>query len=422
MDKPWRIVVHSTTSGRVAEIARRFGVEVIEVDVGEANVVTRMHELEKEGFFVPIGVEGYNGGTIFMGTEVRDGTLTALMSILALSEREVFQRLSERMGREKEYKQFLDKSYSLEDILGVLPHYNTVQGDLTSDAVVLSIEEVKYSIEHAFRNRIENTPEGIFTINGIRDMKFKKYEFRYYEETRVYVNKDDRRNKTGGFKIVLTDVHGREHFLWFRGSKTQPALFRIACDSSDSDFSQALSEFQKSLYIEAIKRPLLEAVNSAVLRPPMRFSKEEGKIELFSVNPNFYDGFYDILDSATIWWDRSIEAYAIFLKKEKIELENKIILFVGTETGEIPYEVAKEAKLVIVANPKFKTTSQDNIIVFGGPVQNLKPYLLKEHGINKVDIIFSSGLFYSDYRHRIQGLMSAGSVYDSLLISMRDIL
>jgi len=283
MDKPWRVVVHSATSGRVAEIAIRFGAEVVEADIGEANIVTKMHELEKEGFFVPIGVEGYNGGTIFMGTEVRDGTLTALMSILALSEKGIFQRLSEKMGMEDRYQQFSNNLYSLEDILDILPRYNTVQGDLTSDDAAFSSEDIKNRIEDAFRSRIRDVSEGIFQIDGMEGVKFKKYELRYFEETRVFINKDDRKDKTGGFKIVLTDIEGREHFLWFRGSKTQPSLFRIASDSSDYDLAKKLAEFQESLYKEAIGRHFSKDAHSSILRPPMTFSRKSIREEQWQI-------------------------------------------------------------------------------------------------------------------------------------------
>ena len=253
-DKPWRVVVHSANSGRVAEIVKRFGGEVVEVDIGEVNLTTRMHELENQGYFVPIGVEGYSGGIVFMGTEVRDGTLTALMSILALSEPKVFKELAERMGKKEEFEKFAGKPYSFEDILNILPKYYTIQKDIIAEGATASLEEIKERLQTAFNHRIINiSQEGIFKVNGLGDMMFKKYEFRYYEETKVFTDTDERENKTGGFKIVLADIDGNEHFLWFRGSKTESGIFRAAVDSPNEAMSKELALLQESIYQEAVR-------------------------------------------------------------------------------------------------------------------------------------------------------------------------
>ncbi|MBM3254433.1 MAG: GHKL domain-containing protein, partial [Candidatus Omnitrophica bacterium] len=170
---------------------------------------------------------------------------------------------------------------------------------------------------------------------------------------------------------------------------------------------------------EIVAQPTEATVAPGAAPANLGQAKEAG---LFTVRSDFDDGFFGLLDSTVDWWDRALEALAGYLKQETIELKDKVVLFVGTETGEIPSQVAKEARLVIVANPKFQTGVQGNIIVFGGPVRELPVYLHNEHGIQTVDLIFSSGLFHPEYREHVRGDKGIGVVYDSLLVAMRDLL
>lgn len=276
-DKKWAIVVHDATSSRVVEIAEKFGVEVVEVEVGEANVVTVMHELEqgvypgKESikYFVPMGMEGANGGTIFMGTEVRDGALTALMCILALSDRSVFDELARRMDKKNEGEvNNAGEKFLLLDILNILPKYYTKQENLKEKGVALSQEKIKKNLEEAFISRIIPASEnGLFKISGLGDKTFKMYQILNYEETRVLPGRGNRKNHTGGFKILLIDADNKKHFIWFRGSKTESGLFRAVVDSPDYDMAQLLFEVQKSLYKESI--------NKKIIRNEMVFDKIE---------------------------------------------------------------------------------------------------------------------------------------------------
>ncbi len=260
-DKKWAVVVHDATSSRVAEIAEKFGVEVIEVETGEANIVTVMHELEqgkypgKEGekYFVPMGMEGANGGTIFMGTEVRDGTLTALMCVLALSDKAVFNELAKRMGKNEEERLHAGQKFSLLDILNILPKYYTRQEDFKEKGITLSQQEIKEGLESAFIDRIKPTSEnGLFNIFGLGDKEFKAYQIVNYEETRVLVGMGNRKSQTGGFKIALIDTENKKYFIWFRGSKTESGLFRAVVDSPDSIVTEKLAELQRELYQHAL--------------------------------------------------------------------------------------------------------------------------------------------------------------------------
>src|SRR5208337_3708689 len=77
------------TSLASERVARLFGAEVHYVETGEINVVTKMNSLRLEGYDVPVGVEGANGGTIFETSTCRDGLQAALSAALAESQPEV---------------------------------------------------------------------------------------------------------------------------------------------------------------------------------------------------------------------------------------------------------------------------------------------------------------------------------------------
>ncbi len=83
------VVVSDATSLASARVARAFGAEVFLVETGEINVVTKMGMLRRDGWDVPVGVEGANGGTIFETSTCRDGLQAALSAALAESQPEV---------------------------------------------------------------------------------------------------------------------------------------------------------------------------------------------------------------------------------------------------------------------------------------------------------------------------------------------
>ncbi|MBW2965865.1 hypothetical protein KY342_02045 [Candidatus Woesearchaeota archaeon] len=72
------VVTNDATSNLVTEIAKKYNANVIEVEVGEINVVDKMDELN-----APVGGEGSSSGGIFPPSKCRDGILT-LVIILAL--------------------------------------------------------------------------------------------------------------------------------------------------------------------------------------------------------------------------------------------------------------------------------------------------------------------------------------------------
>ena len=76
------IVTNDVTSNLVKEIAEKHNAKVIEVEVGEINVVEKMEELNS-----PVGGEGSSSGGIFPPSKCRDGILTLVMILALMAKR-----------------------------------------------------------------------------------------------------------------------------------------------------------------------------------------------------------------------------------------------------------------------------------------------------------------------------------------------
>lgn len=76
------VVVNDATSNVVRETAERYGAKIIEVEVGEANVVEEMRKTK-----AIIGGEGSSGGVIIPPSKCRDGILTLLMVLSAAAKK-----------------------------------------------------------------------------------------------------------------------------------------------------------------------------------------------------------------------------------------------------------------------------------------------------------------------------------------------
>ena len=86
------IVINDATSGLVREIASKYGAKIIEVEVGETNVI---QEMEKRKAVA--GGEGSSGGVIMPPSKCRDGILTllAILSIAAKKEKKLHDIIEE---------------------------------------------------------------------------------------------------------------------------------------------------------------------------------------------------------------------------------------------------------------------------------------------------------------------------------------
>jgi phosphomannomutase len=77
------VVINLPTAHLIYQVAKKYGIKVKEVDVGETNVVT---EMEKQKSLV--GGEGSNGGVIVAPGKCRDGLLMAVLVLKLMAERQ----------------------------------------------------------------------------------------------------------------------------------------------------------------------------------------------------------------------------------------------------------------------------------------------------------------------------------------------
>ncbi|MFC1768726.1 hypothetical protein ACFLZX_03085 [Nanoarchaeota archaeon] len=100
------VVVNDATSHLLKEVVDKLGGSVVDVEVGEVNVVEEMVRLNSI-----VGGEGSCGGGIVKPSRCRDGTLTIVMILKLMAE----------------------KKKKLKDILEVMPKYFTIQNKVKVD-------------------------------------------------------------------------------------------------------------------------------------------------------------------------------------------------------------------------------------------------------------------------------------------------
>lgn len=210
---PVRVVASDATSRRVEAVAASFGAAVEWVETGEVNVVTRMRDLAGEGFEVPVGVEGPNGGTVFAGSTCRDGVLTALSCAMALEADPAVPIMLKRLGASPEMPIRL-----LRQLLDVLPAWTTLAEKLVLDP--LAPGEVKNRIEQRFHEKlwplIESNYRNAVIVN--------------YDGTHSAVERGG--SGMGGWRLEL-ERDGARPFIFARGSRTEARVWRLVADSPD---------------------------------------------------------------------------------------------------------------------------------------------------------------------------------------------
>ena len=171
------VVTNDATSDVVREIAEKHGAKMVEVEVGEINVVDKMYELK-----APVGGEGSSSGGIFPPSRCRDGILT-LMMILKLAAK---------------------RKKKLAEILEEFPQYYN------------SVAKVKCPGEDAVE------------VRECLEKYWKKQDF--IKEIRKTGD------ETGGLKVVRKDGG----WVWFRASKTEAGVFRIISDAKTREYADKL--------------------------------------------------------------------------------------------------------------------------------------------------------------------------------------
>ncbi|MDO8681918.1 MAG: hypothetical protein Q7N50_00355 [Armatimonadota bacterium] len=239
------VVMSDSTSGASVEMAELFGAKISVVETGEINVVTRMRQLRDEGYEVPIGVEGANGGAIFGRSTCRDGLQTALCAALADESPEMPKHWVSLFPHKQPTPTHVS-SVRLPDMLALVPHYyNSV---FKIEGPALPHGKVKARMEKYFVKKIWPNLSKIYS----------SYEFANYEGAlRV-----DRRtgDETGGWRINLqapsfgakSERRSIESdFIFARGSRTEAGIWRIIVDSPDETRAAELSRIAPMIFREA---------------------------------------------------------------------------------------------------------------------------------------------------------------------------
>lgn len=229
------IVVSEATSGSCDRVAALFDAEVFTVETGEINVVTKMHQLRRDGYDVPVGVEGANGGSIFGSATCRDGLMTALCAALADEQPDLarqWARVLSRNGAEG----VPDGKLRLPEILAGVPVYYNKMSRIQGPAI--SHAEMKSRMERHFAETLWPTLSHLY-----RSFRFADYEGTTQVEHRTG-------DETGGWRVILDDGPDCA-FIFARGSRTEAGVWRLIVDDPDPGRGERLSLAAKAM-VEAV--------------------------------------------------------------------------------------------------------------------------------------------------------------------------
>lgn len=230
------VVVSDATSLASERVAAAFNAKVFHVETGEINVVTKMHSLRQEGYDVPVGVEGANGGTIFEMSTCRDGLQAALSAALAESQPEVAREWMRIMSSANGAAFDQTKPLSLQELLASVPVNANIFTKLTSPPI--SHGELKRRMEDRFNDTIWPTLKSRFT----------SYEFQNFEGTLQVVERTG--DESGAWRVLL-HADDRRAFIFIRGSRTEAGVWRMIVDADDpSDFA-ALEPTARAMFAAA---------------------------------------------------------------------------------------------------------------------------------------------------------------------------
>lgn len=293
--RPLAVVVHDATSRRVREIARVFGAQVFVVVVGEVNVLEKMRGLEKDGYDVPIGIEGANGGTVFRGDHPefqgdtsRNGAMTALFTGMVAMDPEIGRTWLEARNQavpKTVPKVEVPQEPTLVDLLNSMPgergqekwRFFTPIWDQGKRREVPDhlIIPFKLALEKIWYDRLwpRIKREGLGLGGGPRK-KFQSFSIRYHAETEEspeYGPRDrpyeDRLNQMakegvpfgrGGWILELRTARGQRAFVWLRGSMTEGFL-RISTEGQGSRAEKIAQALRDLIELEWYPQALRQA-------------------------------------------------------------------------------------------------------------------------------------------------------------------
>lgn len=237
------IIAHDATSRRVEEIAQLFSkpdrpVTVRRVETGEINVVSAMQEERHRGHYVPIGIEGANGGTILGNATCRDGVATAVLTALTLADTEIQRIWLDRLNGRK-ISTPTPTTTNLSHLFATLPSRHNVLGQITG-VDIARIPEIKIAMEKDFQR--------VWNQNPILRQTYLGYEFQHYEGTHHSNHIHD--GGMGGWSIIFRRADGQEDFIWMRPSRTEPFV-RHMIDAVDVSSFQMLQRVFETIYTSA---------------------------------------------------------------------------------------------------------------------------------------------------------------------------
>jgi len=229
--KKLAVVLSDATSLASERVAKTFGAEVHYVETGEINVVTKMSQLRKAGYDVPVGVEGANGGTIFETSTCRDGLQAALSAALAEFQPEV----------SREWMRIAKKAFGPFENTGETPLHQLVDSVPVNPNVMLKLSAPPMS-----HGELKTHVESVFVKRAwpkLRD-RFDSYRFVNYENLVV----SDKRSgdESGGWRVIL-DAPDRGAFVFLRGSKTESGVWRMIIDADEQEDFDLLLPLAKAL-------------------------------------------------------------------------------------------------------------------------------------------------------------------------------
>lgn len=230
------VVISDATSLASERVAAAFGAKVFHVETGEINVVSKMHSLRREGYDVPVGVEGANGGTIFETSTCRDGLQAALSAALAESQPEVAREWMRIASRGNGAAFDPSRPLSLRELVSSVPVNPNVFLKLSSPPI--SHGELKRRMEDYFTKSV--WPE----LNS----RFEAFEFQNFEGTRQVTERTG--DESGAWRVLLS-AQGRRAFVFVRGSRTEAGVWRMIVDADDASDFAALEPAAKGMFSAA---------------------------------------------------------------------------------------------------------------------------------------------------------------------------
>ena len=235
------VVISDATSLASERVAAAFDAKVFHVETGEINVVSKMHSLRQEGYDVPVGVEGANGGTIFETSTCRDGLQAALSAALAESQPEVAREWMRIASQGNGAAFDPSRPLSLRELISSVPTNPNVFLKLSSPPI--SHGELKRRMEDHFTKSV--WPE--------LSSHFEAFEFQNFEGTGQV---PERTGDESGAWRVLVRAQGRRAFVFVRGSRTEAGVWRMIVDADDASDFAALEPAARAMF-DASARPVV---------------------------------------------------------------------------------------------------------------------------------------------------------------------